>query len=72
MHRIQENMRGGIRSTGCIGNIIGDTSIGKTFFSDTLFHHWIFNSPIVPTIVSLERTAGELAADLLSYHIKRI
>ena len=71
MHRIQENMRGGIRSTGCIGNIIGDTSIGKTFFSDTLFHHWIFNSPIVPTIVSLERTAGELAADLLSYHIKK-
>lgn len=71
LHKVQTNLRGGIRSTGAIVNIIGDTSIGKTFLSDNLFYHWIFNSPIVPTIVSLERTAGELAADILSLHLKK-
>jgi archaellum biogenesis ATPase FlaH len=71
MHRIQDNLRGGIRSTGAVVNIIGDTSIGKSFFSDTLFYYWIFNSPIVPTIVSLERTKEELAIDLESLHLKK-
>lgn len=71
MHRIQKAGRGGIRSTGAIINIIGDTSIGKSFLSDTLFYYWIFNSPIIPTIVSLERTKGELAADVESLHLKK-
>lgn len=71
MHRIQEKGRGGIRSTGAVVNIIGDTSIGKSFFSDTLFYYWIFNSPIVPTIVSLERTKEELVIDIESLHLKK-
>lgn len=71
MHRIQEKGRGGIRSTGAIVNIIGDTSIGKSFFSDTLFYYWIFNSPIIPTIISLERTKEELAIDIESLHLKK-
>lgn len=71
LHRLQTNMRGGIRSTGAIVNIIGDTSIGKTFISDTLVYYWIFNSPLVPTIVSLERTKEELLIDLLSLHLKK-
>jgi archaellum biogenesis ATPase FlaH len=71
MHRIQEKGRGGIRSTGAIVNVIGDTSIGKSFFSDTLFYYWIFNSPIVPTIISLERTKEELAIDIESLHLKK-
>lgn len=71
LHRLQSAMRGGIRSTGAIVNIIGDTSIGKSFLSDTLIYHWIFNSPLVPTIVSLERTKEELVIDLLSLHLKK-
>lgn len=71
LHRLQTNMRGGIRSTGAIVNIIGDTSIGKTFFSDNLSKHWFFNSPLIPTTISLERTAGELLADLYSLHLQK-
>lgn len=71
LHRLQTAMRGGIRSTGAIVNIIGDTSIGKSFLSDTLIYHWIFNSPLTPTIVSLERTKEELVIDLLSLHLKK-
>ena len=71
LHRLQNRMRGGIRSTGAIVNIIGDTSVGKSFFTDNLDIHWIFNSPLKPTIVSLERTAGELLTDLYSLYLKK-
>lgn len=71
LNKLEEAMRGGIKSTGTILNIVGDTSIGKSFFTDNLTYHWMFESPIVPTIVSLERTAGELATDLLSLHLKK-
>lgn len=71
LHRLQENMRGGIKSTGAIVNIIGHTSIGKTLFTDTLIYDWVFNSPVMPTILSLERTAGELLIDLYSLHLKK-
>ena len=71
MHRIEDQLRGGIRSTGAVVNIIADTSTGKSLFADTLFYYWIFNSPIVPTIISLERTKEELAIDLESLHLKK-
>ncbi len=71
LHKIEKKLRGGIRSTGAIVNIIGDTSIGKSFFSDNLEQHWFFNSPIVPTIISLERTAGELLTDHYSLYLKK-
>lgn len=71
MSRLQTAMRGGIRSTGAIVNIIGDTSIGKSFFSDTLLHHFIYHSPVVPTVLTIERTGAELMLDLYSYHIEQ-
>jgi archaellum biogenesis ATPase FlaH len=71
LHRLEKAMRGGIKSTGAVVNIIGDTSIGKSFLSDTLLYEWIFNSPLVPTVVSLERTKDELTIDLLSMHLKK-
>ena len=58
LHRVQDALRGGLKSTGSIVNIIGNTSVGKTFFSDVLVHHFIFNSPLKPTILSIERTAA--------------
>ncbi|WP_373033175.1 CHC2 zinc finger domain-containing protein [Sulfurovum sp.] len=71
LSKLQTAMRGGIKSTGSVVNIIGDTSIGKSFLSDTLIYHWLFHSPRVPTIVSLERTKEELTIDLLSMHLKK-
>lgn len=71
LHRLQTAMRGGIKTTGAIINIIGMTSIGKSIFTDSLLYYWFFNSPIVPTIVSLERTSGELTVDFISMHLKK-
>lgn len=70
LHRLQEAHRGGLKSSGFIGNIIADTSIGKTFVTDTLLNFWIPRGDVIPIIVSIERTAGELIADLLSIHLK--
>ncbi len=33
-----------------------------------LVHHWIFNSPVIPTIVSLEATAGQYMLEMLAIH----
>lgn len=71
LHRVQDAMRGGIKGSGAIVNIIGNTSVGKSFFSDVLVHHFIFNSPLKPTILSIERTSAELTLDLFSYHLKQ-
>lgn len=71
LSKLQEAMRGGIKSTGAIVNVIGQTSVGKTFLSDTLIHHWIYHSPLVPTILTIERTASELILDMYSYHLKQ-
>ncbi len=70
LHRLQKAMTGGIKTTGYILNLIGDTSIGKSLFTDALLYHWFWNSPLVPTIVSLERVAGEITGDFISMHLK--
>ena len=69
--KIQEAMRGGIRSTGAIINIIGKTSIGKTLFSDMLLYFWRYYSPLKPVIFSIERTKEELLIDMFSIHLKQ-
>lgn len=71
LSKLQDNMRGGIRSSGAIINIIGDTSIGKSFFTDNLLMHWFFTSPLFPTIISLERTGAELMTDFFSMYIEK-
>lgn len=70
LHRVQDAHRGGLRGSGFIGNIIGDTSVGKTFVTDTLLNYWIPLNNIIPIVISIERTAGEFTADLLSIHLK--
>lgn len=69
MHKMQEMMGGGIRQ-GRIVNIIADTSIGKTTQVRRMVYHWIFHSPVVPTIVSLEDTAGQYILDLICVHLE--
>lgn len=71
LHKLQDRMRGGIKSTGAIVNIIGDTSIGKTFLTDNLLKHWTVESPITPTVISLERTAGEFMVDMYSLFLSK-
>jgi hypothetical protein len=71
MHRIQDAHRGGLKSSGFIGNIIADTSVGKTFVTDTLLNFWIPQDDLVPVVVSIERTAGEFMADLLSIYLAK-
>lgn len=71
MHKIQDAHRGGLKSSGFIGHVIADTSVGKTFVTDTLLNFWIPRDDLIPVIVSIERTAGEFMADLLSIFLAK-
>lgn len=65
MHRIQTAMGGGIIQ-GRMVNIIADTSVGKSSHVNRIGHHLIFNSPEVPTFVTLEATAGQFSLEMLA------
>lgn len=69
MKVIQEMMGGGMRQ-GRMCNIIADTSVGKTTHVRRMVYHWIFNSPVIPTIVSLEDTSGQYMLDLIGIHLE--
>lgn len=69
MHRMQSMMGGGIIQ-GRIVNIIADTSCGKSTHVNRMVYHWIFNSPVIPTIVSLEATAAQYMIEMLSVHLQ--
>jgi len=71
MHRIEEAFRGGIRQSGAIVNVIGDTSIGKTSFVDSLLSHWLKEDKYTPTMVSIERVTAKVLIDLVSTEIKK-
>lgn len=70
MKTMQDMMGGGIIQ-GRIFNVIADTSSGKSTHLNRMVYHWIFNSPVTPTIVSLEATAPQYVMELLSVHLKR-
>lgn len=70
MHKMQDMMGGGIIQ-GRIFNIIADTSSGKSTHINRMVYHWIFNSPVTPTIVTLEATAPQYALEILSIHIQK-
>lgn len=69
MHVMQEMMGGGIIQ-GRIINIISDTSVGKSTHINRMVHHWIYNSPVIPTIVSLEATAGQYMLEMVGVHLQ--
>lgn len=69
MHKMQAMMGGGIIQ-GRIANVIADTSSGKSTHVNRMVHHWIFNSPVTPTIVSLEATAAQYMIEMLSIHME--
>ena len=70
MHKLQEMCGGGFIQ-GRIANIIADTSVGKSTFVNRMVYHWIFHSPEVPTIVSLEATAGQYMLEMLTIHLQK-
>lgn len=70
MHVLQDRMGGGILQ-GRIVNIIAATSAGKSTHANRMVYHWIFNSPITPTIISLEATAAQYNIDLLQTHLRQ-
>lgn len=69
MHVMQEMMGGGLIQ-GRIANVIADTSCGKSTHVNRMVYHWIFNSPVTPTIVSLEATAAQYMLEMLSIHLE--
>lgn len=70
MKKMQEMMGGGIIQ-GRTANIISFTSSGKSTHVNRMVYHWIFNSPVTPTIVSLEATAGQYMLEMLSVHLQQ-
>ena len=56
---------------GHIINVAADTGVGKTTLVNEMIYYWIFNSPHMIGIVSMELDAGQYGEVLLSRHIER-
>jgi archaellum biogenesis ATPase FlaH len=69
--KVLQGMMGGGIAQGRIVNVISTTSSGKTSHVRRMVHHWIFNSPVLPTIVSVEETAAQYNIDLAQIHLKK-
>lgn len=70
MHKMQEMMGGGIIQ-GRVANIIADTSTGKSTHVNRIVDHLVFHSPEVPTIISLEATAGQYMLEMVGIYMEK-
>jgi replicative DNA helicase len=70
MKKLNEMFIGGM-PLGYIFNIAADTGVGKTTYVNEMIYHWIFNSPHMIGIVSMELDAGQYGEALLSRHVSR-
>lgn len=70
MGKLNDMFIGGM-PLGYIFNIAADTGVGKTTFVNEMVYYWIFNSPHLIGIVSMELDAGQYTEVLLSRHISR-
>ena len=68
MHKLQDMMAGGI-PLGRILNMGSASGTGKSTIIDECIYYWIFNSPHMVSIVSLESSAGQYGLKLLSRHV---
>lgn len=55
---------------GHIYNIAAMTSIGKTAIVNELIYYWIFNSPHLVGVVSMELNSGQYGETMLSRHLQ--
>lgn len=70
MGELNELFVGGM-PLGHIINIAADTGIGKTTLVNEMIYYWVFNSPHMIGIVSMELDAGQYGEALLSRHIEK-
>ena len=70
MKELNELTAGGI-GLGRIVNIGAGSGIGKTTIVDTMLYDWIYTSPHLVGIVSMELNAGQYGISMLSRHIRR-
>lgn len=70
MKKLNDMFIGGM-PLGYIFNIAADTGVGKTTYVNEMIYHWVFNSPHLIGIVSMELDAGQYGEALLSRHISR-
>lgn len=70
MGELNELFIGGM-PLGHIINIAADTGIGKTTLVNEMIYYWVFNSPHMIGIVSMELDAGQYGEALLSRHIEK-
>lgn len=68
MHKLQKMMAGGI-PLGRIVNMGSASGTGKSTIIDECVYYWIFNSPHMVGIVSLESDSGQYGIKILSRHI---
>ena len=70
MASLQKLMAGGI-PIGVIINLGAASGSGKTSFVNEMIYYWLFNSPYMVGIVSLELSKGQYGLALLSRHAGR-
>ncbi len=68
--KLNQMLGGGIPKGGCILLIAAASSIGKTTVLNQCLVEWIMNDDERFGVVSLEATAGDYAANLISYYTK--
>lgn len=68
--KLNKMLGGGIPKGGCIVLIAAASSIGKTTVLNQCLVEWIMNDNERFGVVSLEATAGDYAANLISYYTK--
>lgn len=66
-----EEMLGGGLMLGHIYNLAAMTSIGKTAIVNEFIYHWIFSSPHMIGVVSMELNSAQYGETILSRHIKQ-
>ena len=70
MWRLEKALAGGI-SRGVIVNVIGVTKQGKTTHTNEMLYYWLFNSPELLGVMSLELSRGQYGVVVLSRHVGR-
>jgi uncharacterized Zn finger protein (UPF0148 family) len=69
LKKLQDKLGDGL-ALGHIYNIAAMTSIGKSSIINEMIYHWIFNSPHMIGVVSMELNSGQYGETLLSRHIQ--
>lgn len=69
MEEINEMTAGGI-GLGRIVNVGAASGLGKTVYVDECVMHWVFNSPHLVGVVSMELNKGQYGVSMLSRYIK--